>query len=87
MANPGKSHWAGLMWLLRYIAGTLRVGLVFKNGFDPLTLKEYIALMLLAIKTEERLQLPISSYLVIIVLHGSHNFILLSHYSARRLNM
>lgn len=27
VSNPGKPHWAGLKWRLRYIAGTLRIRL------------------------------------------------------------
>lgn len=41
-ANPRKFHWARLKWLLRYIAETLSVGLVFKKGLDLLALKGYI---------------------------------------------
>jgi transposase InsO family protein len=30
MANPGKEHWQAVKWLLRYLRGTLDVGLMFK---------------------------------------------------------
>jgi hypothetical protein len=32
MANPGKEHWQAMKWLLRYLCGTLDVGLVFQRG-------------------------------------------------------
>ncbi|CAM8880172.1 unnamed protein product [Rhodiola kirilowii] len=35
MANPGRSHWQVVKWLLRYIKGTLDRGLLF--GGDQLT--------------------------------------------------
>ncbi|CAM8957737.1 unnamed protein product [Rhodiola kirilowii] len=35
MANPGRSHWQVVKWLLRYIRGTLDKGLLF--GGDQLT--------------------------------------------------
>ena len=31
MANPGKNHWAALKWVLRYLAGTKKLGLKFEN--------------------------------------------------------
>lgn len=31
MSNPGKPHWAGMKWLLRYIVGTLNLGLVYEK--------------------------------------------------------
>jgi hypothetical protein len=30
MANPGKEHWQAVKWLLRYLRGTLDVGLMFQ---------------------------------------------------------
>ncbi|CAI9787057.1 unnamed protein product [Fraxinus pennsylvanica] len=42
MSNPGKPHWAGLKWLLRYIVGTLSLGLVYEKRTDKLTLKGYV---------------------------------------------
>ena len=30
MANPRKKHWHTMKWLLRYLRGTLDVGLVFQ---------------------------------------------------------
>ena len=32
MSNPGKSHWEGVKWLLRYMKGSLDIGLVFKGN-------------------------------------------------------
>ncbi|KAH9782310.1 hypothetical protein KPL71_008845 [Citrus sinensis] len=33
MASPGKEHWKGVKWILRYLKGTLNVGLVYgKNS-------------------------------------------------------
>ena len=31
MANPGKEHWQAMKWLLRYLCGTLDVGLLFQR--------------------------------------------------------
>lgn len=86
MSNLGKPHWAGLKWLLRYIDGTLRVGLVFK-GSDLLTLKGYVDFDFVEIKTKGSLLPHISIHLEIIVSLGSLNFNLLSRYPAKRLNM
>ncbi|KAK9054827.1 hypothetical protein SSX86_025906 [Deinandra increscens subsp. villosa] len=32
LANPGKVHWNGVKWLLRYVAGTREVGLIFDGN-------------------------------------------------------
>lgn len=32
MANPGKQHSEGFKWLMRYLAGTSEVGLIFGNN-------------------------------------------------------
>ncbi|KAH9726310.1 hypothetical protein KPL70_008223 [Citrus sinensis] len=33
MASPGKEHWKGVKWILRYLKGTLNVGMVYgKNS-------------------------------------------------------
>jgi len=29
MLNPGKQHWEAVKWVLRYLRGTARLGLVF----------------------------------------------------------
>ena len=34
MANPGKCHWTAVKWILRYLAGTKKVGLKFENKAD-----------------------------------------------------
>lgn len=34
MANPRKEHWHALKWILRYVKGTLNVGLVFWKTED-----------------------------------------------------
>ena len=31
--DPGKDHWEAVMWVLRYIKGTIDVGLVFERNF------------------------------------------------------
>ena len=31
MHDPEKDHWEAVKWVLRYIKGTLNVGLVFRN--------------------------------------------------------
>jgi len=31
MSNPGKQHWEAVMWVLRYLRGTARLGLVFQR--------------------------------------------------------
>ena len=31
MHDPGKDHWEAVKWVLRYIQGTIDVGLVFKK--------------------------------------------------------
>ncbi|KAL2534627.1 cysteine-rich RLK (RECEPTOR-like protein kinase) 8 [Abeliophyllum distichum] len=42
MSNPGKHHWIALKWLLRYLAGTVKRGLVFEKRSDKLELKGYV---------------------------------------------
>lgn len=42
MSNHGKPHWAGMKWLLRYLVGTLNLGLVYEKRFEKLTLKGYV---------------------------------------------
>ena len=32
MVNPSKEHWQAVKWILRYLKGTNRVGLVFSRG-------------------------------------------------------
>lgn len=39
MSNPEKLYWAWLKWLIRYIAGTLSIGLEFEKMYEQLTLK------------------------------------------------
>ena len=31
MHDPGRGHWEAVKWILRYIKGTIDVGLVFKK--------------------------------------------------------
>jgi len=31
MSNPGKQHWKAIKWVLRYLRGTVRLGLVFQS--------------------------------------------------------
>jgi len=31
MSNPGKQHWEAVKWVLRYLRGTVRLGLVFQR--------------------------------------------------------
>ena len=33
-SNPGKLHWAGVKWLLRYLAGTAKLGIVYGRKVD-----------------------------------------------------
>ena len=33
-SNPGKQHWAGVKWLLRYLAGTANLGIVYGRKVD-----------------------------------------------------
>ena len=32
MSNPGKIHWEAIKWILRYVKGTMRHGLVFDTS-------------------------------------------------------
>lgn len=40
MSNPGKLHWVGMKWLLRYLVGTLNLDLVYEKRSE--TLKGYV---------------------------------------------
>ena len=33
MHDPGRGHWEAVKWVLRYIKGTIDVGLVFEKDF------------------------------------------------------
>ena len=33
-SNPGKQHWAGVKWLLRYLAGTANLGIIYGRKVD-----------------------------------------------------
>jgi hypothetical protein len=33
-SNPGKIHWAGVKWLLRYLAGTANLGIIYGRKVD-----------------------------------------------------
>ena len=44
MSNPEKQHWEAVKWVLRYLRGTARLGLVFqrlKTG-KPRVLQDYV---------------------------------------------
>jgi len=32
LSNPGKEHWEGVMWILRYLKGTSKMHLSFKKS-------------------------------------------------------
>ena len=34
MANPGKTHWQAVKWILRYLRGTMNFGLIFDRDVD-----------------------------------------------------
>ena len=38
MSNPGKPHWEALKYLLRYINGSVNVGLSYKKRYNTLDL-------------------------------------------------
>ena len=40
MSNPGREHWAGVKWIIRYLKGTSRVCL--RYGFRKPMLKGFI---------------------------------------------
>ena len=33
MHDPGRGHWEAVKWVLRYIKGTIDVGLIFEKDF------------------------------------------------------
>lgn len=42
MSNLGKEHQNALKYLIRYINGTLYVGLMYKKSYDALILERYV---------------------------------------------
>jgi len=42
MSNPGKLHWEALKYLLRYINGSLNIGLHYMKGSDALDLVGFV---------------------------------------------
>lgn len=34
MANPGKAHWQAVKWILKYLKGSIDMGLVFGRGIN-----------------------------------------------------
>ncbi|KAL5574233.1 hypothetical protein UlMin_023830 [Ulmus minor] len=42
MSNPGREHWEGIKWLLRYLLSSSNVGLIFKSCKEGAILKGYV---------------------------------------------
>ncbi|KAL6333056.1 hypothetical protein AAG906_022753 [Vitis piasezkii] len=42
MANPGRKHWNGVKWLLRYVRGSLSVGLKFGSSKEGAGITSYV---------------------------------------------
>ncbi|KAL5549510.1 hypothetical protein UlMin_004741 [Ulmus minor] len=42
MSNPGREHWEGIKWLLRYLLSSSDVGLMFKSCKEGAILKGYV---------------------------------------------
>ncbi|KAL5580815.1 hypothetical protein UlMin_013257 [Ulmus minor] len=41
MSNPGKEHWIGMKWLLRYLKGSSYVGLIYEKRGKSIWLEGY----------------------------------------------
>ena len=44
MANPSREHWNGVKWLLRYVKGSLGVGLKFGYSKEGAGITSYVYL-------------------------------------------
>ena len=42
MANPGKEHWKGVKWLLRYVKGSIDLGLKFGSSRKSVEVYGYV---------------------------------------------
>ena len=42
MANPSRVHWNGVKWLLRYVRGSLGVGLKFVSSKEGVGITGYV---------------------------------------------
>ncbi|KAL5564826.1 hypothetical protein UlMin_027990 [Ulmus minor] len=42
MSNPGKEHWNTMKWLIRYIKGTTKVGLVYEKANGDVWLDGFV---------------------------------------------
>ncbi|KAL6331890.1 hypothetical protein AAG906_020238 [Vitis piasezkii] len=43
MANPGREHWNGVKWLLRYVRGSLGVGLKFVSSKEGVGITGHVS--------------------------------------------
>lgn len=77
MSNPGKLGWVEMASEIYSLDIEYMIS-VWKDIRTAYFKRGMYALILLVIETKESLLLPISSHLVIITSHGSHNFNLLS---------
>ncbi|KAL5549269.1 hypothetical protein UlMin_004500 [Ulmus minor] len=41
MSNPGKEHWLGMKWLLRYLKGSSNLGLIYEKIGKSIWLQGY----------------------------------------------
>ena len=41
MANPGKEHWQAMKWLMRYLIGTSKEGLIYKRQNEEISIEGF----------------------------------------------
>ncbi|CAM8969044.1 unnamed protein product [Rhodiola kirilowii] len=73
MSNPGEKHWIAMKYLLKYMTGTKKLGLVYADYEKEPELKGYVDSDFASNKDTRKSVTSFSSHGVAVVFHGNHN--------------